>query len=478
MNEREMPIRSNSINPDHRPKIEKTSNELQEVYLDLVEENLKKRRNDSKLSDDERNLEPIFDDKDKSPSYIDKIREFKNNSVEEKKTVEKVWVVVDFDDVISKSTTYYSSMKNKLYEMINLEKKEFEKLYEESKIIDDKGKKILRFNILVEKIKEICPDKKELIDKIVIEDTDPNEFIDQGIKRALLAIGNTSTGRKDIRISILTFGDINFQRSRIDRTDVDDVVDDIIYTEGSKREILEALLEKDYKNKGIIPPIVITLDDSKEQIKDYDNVSLSSNFINMHYRNPQGKKSMEDSGVKEAVNITEKECNEGALDFYRICEICSTQNLQLSKEELYKAFNDKDIGNIYHSTSISTIGRKKASRTNNAGFTTNVIFKGENYSEKDPEMSKVIDKDGFTLHDYYMSLNDPVYIASQFNIKYSKNINGDICRSYDFHRPQENKDGVIEDIVGHKENILRIDEMKNKKIVPIFSMEELIKSAK
>lgn len=269
---------------------EKTAEELQADYLDLVEGWVKERRNaensyDRKLSVAERKLEPVFDDPGKPPAYIDRTRELRNNSVEEQRASEKVWVVIDFDDVISKTTTYHNFLKEKICGGLGLDEKEYEKFYEEAKIVNNEDKKVLRFNVLAERIKEMNPDKRELVDKLLAEGANPNDFIDQGVKRALLSLENMFSNKKTIRISILTFGDINYQKSRIDKTDVSDCVDDIIYTEGSKREALEALLERDYKSRGIVPPLVIALDDSKEQIKDYSDVNLPGNFINVHYQN-------------------------------------------------------------------------------------------------------------------------------------------------------------------------------------------------
>ncbi|MFA6514371.1 MAG: hypothetical protein WCT50_03755 [Patescibacteria group bacterium] len=465
-------------------KIEKNSDELQSDYLNLAEQSLQRMRNEEcsyekKLTGDERELVPIFDDPSKPPSYIDRVRGLLDNSedsAEKQRASEKVWVVIDFDDVINKTTTYNNFLRDQICESTGLDKKEFEKLYEASKIVNDENKKVLRFNNLVEKIEEYKPGEKEFIDGLITVGVNPNEFIDQGMKRVLLALGRNTTEKREIRISILTFGDINYQKGRIDRTDMSDAVDDIIYTEGSKREVLEALLEKDYKSRGIIPPTVITLDDSKEQIKDYYDINLPNNFINMHYKNPQGKKSMEDSAVEQVIAVKEKERNEAALDFYRICKICLNPGMRLSRKELHEEFDDKNISDIYKNTAVkSDIKRRKASRIDSTGRLNYIVFGDSKHLKEDPEMNRVIDADGLTAWDYYMSLNDPTYPVHQQNIKYFQGADGNIIRSYDVHRLEKGENNNLETRMVHKETPVTIEGVP---FTPLIDVEEFIKNAK
>jgi hypothetical protein len=465
-------------------RIEKTSDELQSDYLDLAEASLKKNRNEEskyerKFTDEQRLLESVFDNPDKPPSYIDRVRGLLDNSedsVEKQRTSEKVWLVLDFDDVINKTTTYNSLIRDRICENIGLDKKEFEKLYEESKIVNNENKKVLRFNQLVEKIEESYPGAKEFINKLIVEEIDPNEFVDQGMKRAILSLGRNTNDQREVRISILTFGDVNYQKGRIDRTDIDDTVDDIIYTEGSKREVLETLLDRDYKSKGIIPPIVITLDDSKEQIKDYYDINLPNNFINMHYKNPQGKKSMEDAAVEQVIAVKEQAPNEAALDFYKICKICLNPNMRLSRKDLHDKFDGKNIVDVYKNTEVkSDLKRKKASKIDSAGKLNYIVFNDLNYSKEDLEMDRVVDNDGRTVYDYYMSLNDPVYPAAQKNIKYFKSVDGDVVRSYDVYKLEKDIDGSLKEKMIHKEIPVMIDGVP---FVPLINAEEFIKNSK
>lgn len=467
------------IAPEKESQSEETA-KLQAGYLDSVEKWVKERRNadytyDRKLSDEERKLEPIFNDPKKAPAYIDRTREFKDHSIEEQRASEKVWVIIDFDDVISKTTTYYNTIKDRFHEVINLDKNEFTRLYEESKIINNEGKKVLRFNILIDKIKALNPGREELIDKLLAEDIKPNDFIDQGVKRALLVLENASFDKKDIRISVLTFGDINYQKNRIDKTDISDAVDDLIYTEGSKREVLEALLEKDYKSKGIIPPLMITLDDSKEQIKDYSDVNLPSNFINLHYQNAQGKKSLEESAVKEVIALKEKEKNEAALNFYRICKICLNPEMHLSRKELHESFNDKNIDDIYKNQEIKRDPENKtASRIDSTGRLHYIKFGEADYTEEELK-KRIIDNDGFTAWDYYLSLKNPIHRSFETNITYYKDANGDVIRRSDRHRYKKNNEGVLEEdnIYHYEENIATMGAL-----TPLIDAEEFIKNAK
>lgn len=90
-------------------------------------------------------------------------------------------------------------------------------------------------------------------------------------------------------------------------------------------------------------------------------------------------------------------------------------------------------------------------------------------------MAEVVDKDGLTRYDYYMSLADPVYPASQANITYSKNVAGHIIRSCDIRRLKKNADGVlVEDNVNHRED----DIIGQKTFAPLINAEEFIKNAK
>jgi len=400
----------------------KNSEELQNEYLNLIEKTLKKPRSNK------RELKPIFSDPNKSPTFIDRTFNFENKiSEKEIRASEKIWLIVDFDDVLNKTTTYNNQIKKKICGITNLSEEEYSNLYNESKIANKDGKKVLRFNVLIEKIKKMNPGKEILIDKLLSEEIDLKKFIDQGVKRALLSL--THLG---IKISILTFGDINYQKGRIDKTDVAEIVDEIIYTEGSKREVLETLIDKNYKSKGIIPPFVISIDDSPEQINDYNDVNLPNNFINMHFENPQASRFGKKPTAEEVIANPETKSNEAALNIFKIGKICLDTNMHKSRKQIYELLHGKNISDFYQQRNEYDMGKEKIFRkTYDDGKQITVYFSKEGHKFGTSDGQKVV-LNGETTDDYYRALLNTIYHpSSATNIKYYQNIDGGIVREWD-----------------------------------------------
>ncbi len=440
-----------STEPKNEGKV--ISQKLQGEYLYLVEKELKKKLKEGKLPTNERQLEQVFTDKSKPPTYIDRVRYSKESSLE-KNTPQELWLVVDFDDVLNKTTTYTQYVKEQLCKITSLKEEEFEKLYDESKVANEENKKVLRFSVLVGKIKELFPGKETAIDKLLTEEIDTNSFVDQGMKRALLSLEN-DWGDK-IRVSILTFGDINYQKGRIDKTDVDNVVDDIIYTEGSKREVLETLIEKDYKSKNMIPPFIITIDDSPEQIDDYDNVNIENRFINMHFQNPQAKRFKKKSSSEKVIPNLEVQPNEAALNLYKIAQSCLDKNLHKSREEIYEMLHGQDINDFYrHRNRYDLYGEPFAVTADETGKITTTHY---------PE--------NFDMHSI------PAYSPFLSNFKYSKDADGTVYREYDRNIPKENSGiGKVEYYIDH---VTRKIVMKNGVLIGNYTKtykEEFIERA-
>ena len=395
---------------------------LQNEFLNLVEESYKEYLQINLIPKNERKMESVFNNPDKPPTFIEQTHKLEYES--------PIWLIVDFDDVINKTTTYNNQLKKKVCEITNLKKEEYSELYKKSKIANQDDKKVFRFNVLIEKIKKLNPGQETEIDKLITEGISAKDFVDQGVKRALLSLA-----RSGLKISILTFGDINYQKGRIDKTDLGEIVSEIIYTEGSKREVLETLLEKNYKSKGIVPPFIVSIDDSPEQINDYNDVSLPNNFVNMHFENPQASRFGKKPDAEEVITNTETKHNEAAINIYKMGKICLDANMHKSKKQIFELLQGKNIRDFYQERNKYDMGEeRKARMTDSEGRISVVHFSNRKPSES--EMNKMIGE--HSLREFY----DSVLFANptiETNIFYSKENNGDIFHESDLLISKEKK---------------------------------------
>lgn len=338
----------------------KESVKIQTEYLANLENYFKGTVEKRKLPESESGMQPIFSEEGKPPAFIDRIhkpperktqRILKNEDGETKGHIkynlpqegyQRLWLVVDFDDTLNKTSSHDEKLRKNICSLTGMSSEIFSQLYNEAKQINQEGKKILDFHSFISEIKKRFPKYEKEIDDIVEEESDLNKYLDQSVKRSMLAIRASGV---PIRISILTFGDIKYQQDRVNRTDLKDVVDDIIYTEGGKGEALEKLMETDYK-PGIKRPFVITVDDSAEQINDLDKISLKSDFVNVHFRNPQAKRFNDVPNVSN-IPVLEDRPNEAAVNLYKLMRVCLKDEMQLTKQNIYKTLNSKDFGKIY-----------------------------------------------------------------------------------------------------------------------------------
>lgn len=445
----------------------KSSEELRNGYLNLIESSLKEYLVESRIPKEKRRLEPIFNDPNKPATFIEKTRDpssFISRS--------NVWLVVDFDDVINNTTTYNEQFRKEICKITGQDENEFKKLWEEHKIANNNSKKAFRFGAFMEKIKEMYPEKKDQVN-LFVNSEDLNKFVNQGVRRALLSLQNGNIGIP--RISILTFGDIDYQKTRINKTDLPEIVDEIIYTEGSKREVLETLIERDYKSKGAIPPFVISIDDSPEQVNDYNDVNLQNNFINMHFENPQAKRFGKKPIVEQVVTNLEDKKNEAAVNIRNVAKICQGDEMQKSREQIYKMLQGKNLWDFYHSQDEYKMGRYRVLRTTtSSGEPLKVTF-ASGYSPGSSE-GKKISKFGRSDDDYWNEVKDLVaYPSSETDITYSEDLNGNVYRESDVHTMEGNKE-KMEDKTKHRK-ILVIE--GGKLVYEYASLEdEFIRQAK
>ncbi len=254
----------------------------------------------------------------KSPLHAD--RDSKYQSFESaaygRTDSENLWIVVDFDDVINNTTSAYSDLKNKLAEL-GLAPERFDELYSASKKLNAEGKKILKFNDLVNSIKEEMVGKEKAVDQL-IDSIDYSAYINQAVKRSLQACHFIRPGMTT-RITILTYGDFDYQKMRIDQSGITDIVDDVVYTQGSKSKVLQALKEQEYtgrKDTKTSTPILLTFDDSPQHIDDYDKNSPKNYYHNIRFHHPQAKRYGKDHFASGAVVLEETDQNKAALNMH------------------------------------------------------------------------------------------------------------------------------------------------------------------
>lgn len=309
-----------------------------EDHTGKVEEQLKTNLSERcpKIPKAERSLEEVKDDKGRALAFYEKVRESQVGDPSK-----DVWVVVDFDDVLSHTTSFNDFLGNKIAEKFGISKEEYKKFYDNSKEENDFGKKVFRIQKLVEQVASISKDAPHEISKILSK-IDYNQFIDQGVKRALQALKQD----ENIRVSILTFGDIKYQRDRISYTDLDDIVDDFIYTESSKRTTLETLEKEMYNPEETDKyhrPFIVTVDDSRDHVSDYEKLPYNDSFLNVQYNNPQAKRYIKNpQSLGNSIIENEQEPNEAAIGLWKAVRVSQDRNIRQAKDRV--DINNKLVG--------------------------------------------------------------------------------------------------------------------------------------
>lgn len=328
-------------------------NNLENYFKDIIE---KKRLPES-------SLEPIFDESGKPPAFIKRLHRPPERKTQRIKKDEdgkikyyskyhfsqegyhRLWLVVDFDDTLNKTSSYNQDIKEDICKLTGMTSETFDQLYNKNKKENQSGKKPLDFHGLIAEIKAQFPQYEKEIDNIVENRMGSNEYLDQSMRRILMVIRSSGV---PIRVSILTFGNIKYQEERINQTDLGDIVDDVIYTERDKAETLEKLINLDYRG-GIKHPFIMTIDDSSEQINDLDKLPLKTECVNVHFRNPQAKRFKDDPNVRN-ISILEENQSEAAVNLYKLIKVCLKDEIQLTKQNIYKTLNNKDFNKMYSET--------------------------------------------------------------------------------------------------------------------------------
>ena len=200
----------------------------------------------------------------------------------------KLWLVVDFDDVILHTSQVIKEYDEKILAKTGLSREELLGITKEAKVENELGRKVFKFFKYFQRIKEKAK-KPEIVDEIR-DGISYKNFIDKPMVDLLKKIRSEI---KDVKISILTFGDMEFQKFKIEETGIKDFVDEVIYTGGSKKEFVESEMEK----YGLSQPFLITIDDKLDNVEEYEEMNIK-NHLNIMFL---GKEN-EASDIWEAIN--------------------------------------------------------------------------------------------------------------------------------------------------------------------------------
>lgn len=295
---------------------------------------------------EDRQLKPIVDDEGRVLAQIDEVRnprEAKTRHNSPRKVgVEDLWLVVDFDDVVNRTTEFNTDLRTRLGEL-GVPPDVFDRLYHDMHITNAQGKSVYRHDQFVAALKSAYPDRSSAIDGI-FAGVDYPSYIDQGVKRAIESTRDFHW--KTVRVSILTHGDLDYQKGRVDASGIDAVVDDIIYTESSKRETLEALTKTQYGKSTENPygsrPTIVVFDDSPEQVQDFTAYDDERNFVNVRYHSPRARRYHSPTNAEGVVTAEEESPNLAALRLYEIASILTIQHDFRSRADLFRRLRNPD----------------------------------------------------------------------------------------------------------------------------------------
>ncbi len=277
------------------------------------------------IPESERTLEELKDSSGNVLGAYYKVREPKKYTYKDR---EETWVLFDFDDVISRTTDYNNERGRRIAEHLGIPEAEYHQFYKAAKVKNAQGKSVFQREVLLQTLKEHYPHKAAAIDE-VFAGMDQKQFLNQGVLRAMQALRHDGGM---MRMSILTYGERAYQRSRVEASGILDYVDDVVYTEGSKREVLEHLVQQQYpkrthadphsKQEVDTPlPNIITVDDSPEHVDDYAKLEFGSKFANIRFLHPSAKLAAREHAAPDAVVANEREQNQAALALYHMISI-------------------------------------------------------------------------------------------------------------------------------------------------------------
>jgi len=311
---------------------ESQSERLQRDYLQAVEKDLENEflKDHPPIPETKRIAEAITGADGEKIGIIEKIREpWKMKATGR----EPSWLILDYDDVLNFTSDRYSDLAAKIEEATGMSKEEWKELYESSKRSEGDGKAVLRIHELRQKLLDRFPEKKESVQNL-FDDPEGGKYINPAMRRMLVLLRGQNMLS---RISILTYGEIADQKKRIEQSGIAELVDDLILTEGSKRETLEALVAKQYptkkyrdpqtgKKKSASLPDIITVDDSPEHLDDYANLSFKERYANIRFKHPKAKRADKPHNAEGVITSQESAPNEAALQLYYMMKLAGIES--------------------------------------------------------------------------------------------------------------------------------------------------------
>ena len=205
----------------------------------------------------------------------------------------------DFDDTVFDYTGYEEATKGKL-DQIGIPLDVINALYEEAKVADPKtGNKMLQRELYIKNLKDRFPNlSNEIV--AIYRDTQPRDFLNQDIAKLLQLL----TAHPNARVHILTYGEINFQRQKVEAVLAElGKPTDILYTQVPKAEFLERYLKTRYPYIESTPDNTqsfVMIDDNPEELRKLVEFSKKQPFfIPIRLRKPNAKRhNIEQTGEK------------------------------------------------------------------------------------------------------------------------------------------------------------------------------------
>lgn len=270
-----------------------------------------------RIPKEQRRLIEVKDEAGKVLAFRDKFRA--DVPIDKRYDYCNTWLVVDFDDVINRTTTFNSYLRDQFGQRFGIPGAEYQQMYNGSRSKGQGGKEIVKFSQIIESIKARLPGREQEVDAF-IESIPYGDFIDQAVRRALQAVKQFDIN--NVRISVLTSGEVGYQKMRVDRSGIDEVVDEVFYTEGSKREVLEALLreyhdEKTPRNDSINEPTVITVDDNPTQVEDFSQAEADHKIWNIRWRDRQAKRYQRPTDAVGAMDAENTAATQAPIKLWR-----------------------------------------------------------------------------------------------------------------------------------------------------------------
>jgi hypothetical protein len=210
----------------------------------------------------------------------------------------------DFDDMLF-DTTGYQNASWEVLERSGIPKDVTLKLYEESKSATKEGAAPMYHpEVHRAKLTEQYPDKAAEIDA-AFSATDPQEFVDQGMANLLRLLTSTKVSR----VHILTYGELAYQRSKVEAVIARyGVPMDVLYAQVPKAEFLSRYLPERYPYVGSESnsQSFLAVDDNPAELGKL--VELGHRvpfFVPVRLRNPYAKRAHVDQQGEPALEVSD-----------------------------------------------------------------------------------------------------------------------------------------------------------------------------